>query len=278
MWFEAFAKVNLGLVVHPTSGGLHPVEALNLSVGWFDRLALETADADHQDIEGNVPLDHANLAWKAVTAARGELEQPLLLRLRKHIPAAAGLGGGSADAAAALAACGVVLGIDDATLAEIAPQLGSDVPFCFVGGLCVVGGIGDKVTKLPTPDGFALAIVVPPFELGSSAVYQAWDDAGGPSGPSVGDKHLPPMLRQYAPLRNDLYPAAVDIRPEVDEWRHEMAQRWDREVFLSGSGPALFSYFVDIDEAEAALRSVPTGLRAAHAAEPVASGWRRARQ
>ena len=279
MWLEAYAKINLGLNVRPPSDGpLHRLEALNLSVSWPDRVAVEASDEDSQDIEGNVPADHVNLAWKAVEAARGSASQPMRLILRKHIPTAAGLGGGSADAAAALVATGRLLGIDDARLAGLAPSLGSDVPFCLTGGLALVGGVGDEVTSLPTPTGFAMAVVVPPFELATSAVYKAWDELSGPEGPVLSSSALPPELRGYAPLRNDLYPAAISVRPELDEWRAELVGRWGRTVALTGSGPSLYAFFLDIDEAEAALSDVPPGLRAAHAAVPVSRGWKEAPQ
>ncbi|MDH3730642.1 MAG: hypothetical protein OES13_05920 [Acidimicrobiia bacterium] len=275
MQLEAYAKINLGLVVDPPGDGpLHRLSALNLSVTWPDRLSVELADEDSQDIDGNVPTDHANLAWQAVAAARGGAAVPLRLTLRKHIPTAAGLGGGSADAAGALAATGRLLGVELDELRSLAPGLGSDVPFCLEGGLAIVEGVGELVTSLPTPTGFAVAIAVPPFELQTAAVYRAWDDADGPQGPTLPAASLPPDLRGYTPLRNDLYPAAVSIRPELDEWRAELAKRWGRTVGLTGSGPSLFAFFVDIEEAESALRDVPPGLRATHAAVPSPQGWK----
>jgi 4-diphosphocytidyl-2-C-methyl-D-erythritol kinase len=271
--FRAHAKINLGLVVSPPRQGVHPIDALNLSVSWADRLAVELADEDGQDIEGNVPTDHANLAWRAVAAVRDGTAPPLRLTLRKHIPTAAGLGGGSADAAAALVATSRLLGKSLDEVRPLAPSLGSDVPYCLEGGLAVVGGFGEQVSRLPTPSGFAVAIAVPPFELSTAAVYRAWDDAGGPEGPPLAPSALPPDLRGYAPLRNDLFPAAIALRPELDEWRAELVTRWGRSVALTGSGPSLFGFFVDVDEAEAALRDVPTGLRATHAAVPRPRGW-----
>lgn len=274
MWFEAFAKINLGLIVHPPTDGLHPIDALNMSVSWADRLGLDVADTDVLDIEGPVPTDHTNLAWRAVTAVRGGATRPLRLTLRKQIPVAAGLGGGSADAAAALAAAGKVFDTDDEALFELSASLGSDVPFSFIGGLAVVGGVGEEVIPLPPADGFALAIAVPPFDLSTADVYRAWDELDDPEGPVLDGSRLPPPLRDYAPLRNDLYAAAVHIRPELDEWRAELAARWGRAVILTGSGPSLFAFFVDRDEAESAVAEVPPGLRAANAVIPVPEGWK----
>jgi 4-diphosphocytidyl-2C-methyl-D-erythritol kinase len=83
----------------------------------------------------------------------------------------------------------------------------------------------------------------------------------------------PPLLREHGPLRNDLYAAAVALAPEVDEWRVELETRWGRPVALSGSGPALFAFFVDLDEAQGAVGDVPRGARGAEAVEPVSVGW-----
>jgi 4-diphosphocytidyl-2-C-methyl-D-erythritol kinase len=275
MRFEAFAKINLGLVVHPSRGERHPIDALNLSVSWADELMVEVADADELDVQGPVPTGHSNLAWQALTAVRPQGGSPVHLSLRKGIPAAAGLGGGSADAAAALAAAGEVFGIADESLLAAAAALGSDIPFCLVGGLAVVGGTGELVTPLPPVDGFACAIVVPPFDLSTADVYRAWDEADHPVGPVLDAVHLPPPLRSYAPLRNDLYPAAVGLRPEIEDWRSELEGRWARRIVLTGSGPSLYAFFVDRDEAESAVLEAPPGLRGAKAVTPMPSGWKR---
>lgn len=275
MRFEAFAKINLGLTVHPSRAERHPIDALNLSVSWADELEVAVAESDAVDVQGPVPTDHSNLAWQAVTAVRPATGSALRLRLRKRIPAAAGLGGGSADAAAALAAAGEIFGISQESLLAAAADLGSDVPFCFVGGLAVVGGTGELVTPLPPVDGFACAIVVPPFDLPTADVYRTWDEADHPVGPPLVADDLPPSLRGYAPLRNDLFGAAVLLRPEIEEWRSELQSRWSRRVVLTGSGPSLFAFFVDRDEAQSAVLEAPPGLRAANAVTPLPAGRKR---
>jgi 4-diphosphocytidyl-2-C-methyl-D-erythritol kinase len=199
----------------------------------------------------------------------------MALRLGKEIPAAAGLGGGSADAAAALGLMGRHLGVDAGVLAELALQLGSDVPFCLTGGLAQIAGRGEVVDPVADDiSGFAFGIVVPPFELSTAAVYAAWDALDGPEGPSVDGADLPPPLRSMGPFRNDLYGAAVELEAGLEEWREEISERWGRPVMLSGSGPALFGYFIDVNEAESAVRAVPTGARATRAALPTLWGWR----
>lgn len=274
----AFAKVNLALrVVSPAEHGLHRIRGLFQSIRWADSLMLETAEEDAiTDSDGRAVIDGTrNLAWRAATAVRTAAGASARIHvvLDKRIPVAAGLGGGSADAAAALGAAGRMFGVDPGALAGLAPALGSDVPFCLAGGKAVVSGFGDVVDALDGGDRYGLALVVPPVEVSTAAVYEAWDGMGGPAGRELAGRDVPPALRDLAPLSNDLYPAAVSLVPQIDEWRAELTARWDRPVMMTGSGPTLFAFFLDEEEAEAALDVVPPGSRAAEAATPVDHGW-----
>jgi len=273
----AYAKVNLSLHVAAAAGPRHPVSGLFQSIAWADRLSLETAEEDVIAGEDGRPVIAGadNLAWRAAVAVRdlAETERAMALTLDKQIPAAAGLGGGSADAAAALALAGSLYGVGPHAQSTLAASLGSDVPFCLAGGLAHVSGTGEVVEPLDPAGGYALALVVPPVEVSTAAVYAVWDRLDGPVGPPTGGNDLPPSLRGLGPLRNDLYPAAVAVAPEIDEWRAEMESRWGRPVILTGSGPTLFAFFVDEAEAIAALEAAPVGARALHAAEPVGRGW-----
>lgn len=274
----AHAKVNLGLRVQSVRGdGFHPLQSVFQSIGWSDRL--EVAAAEEDTISGwdggPVPDGPTNLALRAAQEMRDAAGASvrISIRLRKDIPVAAGLGGGSADAAAALHMTARLLGFDPDRVGDLAPRLGSDVPFCATGGTAAVTGRGDVIDALPLLSGFAFGLVVPPVELATPAVFAAWDRLGEPTGPESQSVELPPAVRPYGPLVNDLYPAAVDLVPDLEEWRQELAARWGRAVFMSGSGPTLFGFFVDTDEAAGALDVIPPGARAAHAADPVATGW-----
>ncbi len=274
----AFAKVNLSLRVRAAGPeGLHPVLGLFQSVDWADTLTLEPSEHDElTGPEGAEVVDGwENLAWRAVTLVRDTAASGTSLRLElgKLIPVAAGLAGGSADAAAGLGLAGRRFAVPDAELLGLAAELGSDVPFCFSGGLAMVSGTGEKVDTREPSAPFGMALVVPPIELSTRAVYAAWDRLGGPSGPEMAGRDLPPGLRDEGPLANDLYAAAVAVAPDVDEWRAELALAWGRPVALTGSGPTLFAYFVDEGEAEDGLGNVPLGARAAQAVTPVPYGW-----
>ncbi len=271
----AHAKVNLSLLVGaPDRDGYHPLRSLALSVAWADRLTLSFADDDEMTVAGDAPEGEANLAWRALAAVRDRLgtSRSAHLDIVKAIPSAAGLGGGSADAAAALVLASDLYGAPESTAASLAPDLGADVPFCLVGGMARLEGRGERVQPQPLPSDFALALAVPPLHLSTAAVYAAWDRLEGPEGPALETRRLPPSLRGEASLRNDLYPAAVALAPDLADWRAELSGLWDRPVAMTGSGPALFAYFVDLDEARAACAAVPGAARGAHACSPAARG------
>ena len=276
---EAPAKVNLSLRVRPRdASGLHPVRGLTQSIGWHDILTMEESDADRLRVHGaDLPSGEDNLVWKAVGALRrrGADHRPVSVRLWKRIPVEAGLAGGSADAAAALLLYGRLVGWGRSEADAAAVSIGSDVRFCLYGGRRWIDGYGERVgARLGSGGGFAVAVAVPPFSLATPLVYEVWDRLDGPRGPQVSGRDLPPDLRTHGPLSNDLYAAAARAEPLVDDWRSELANRWDRPVLMSGSGPSLFGFFPDEAEAGEARDIVPSGARAAWAAPAVDYGAR----
>ena len=274
----ANAKVNLALRVEaPRSDGLHPIRGVFQSIDWTDEVSVVPAETDAVVVNrGSAPEDESNLAWRAVDAVRSLAGSTSAVRvtLSKSVPQGAGLGGGSADAAAALILASRRFGIGFDDVRSLAYQLGADVPFALVGGTAIVGGIGELVSPEPDADGFGLAIVVPDLVLATPAVYAAWDELEGPSGPAYPEPSLPPSLRDLAPLVNDLYPAAVAVAPELDDWRAELEGSWGIPVAMTGSGSGLFAYFPTVDEAEDAVGVVPIPTRAVKAVAPVDHGWR----
>ncbi len=273
---DAYAKLNLGLVVgRRDHDGFHPLTSLVQSVSLADRLVIQLTDEDDFTVTGMAESEE-NLAWQALQAVRSEVgsDRPVTIALQKSIAVAAGLGGGSADAAAVLAVAARLLGLPEDRLAAVAGALGSDVPFCLIGGLALIQGRGEQITSQEPVGEYAVGIVVPPVELSTRAVYLKWDELDGPAAGAFPTSHLPPGLRSFEPLRNDLQPAAETLAPEVAAWRDELSGRWGRPVAMTGSGPALFAYFLDEDEARAAVADRPAGARSAQAALPVVRGWR----
>lgn len=276
---EAAAKINLSLRVKAMDGsGLHPLLSLVQSFDRVDRLRASLASDDELDVgDSGLSPERDNLIWRAVDALRNETgnRQPFAFALVKEIPIAAGLAGGSADAAAALVSAASLLGLGRSTISDVAIRVGADVPFCVRGGFSWMEGHGERLTPFrEIPTDYAVAVVVPPFTLETPAVYRRWDEAGEPTGRPVDAKHLPPSLRSHGSLVNDLFPAAVALQPELGDWQADLADRWERPVLLSGSGPALFAFFGDRGEAEEAARLGPAAARASFAASPVGYGVR----
>lgn len=175
---------------------------------------LELGEGDGLELVGAtaVPADDSNLVRRALRATGRTAH----VRLHKRIPVGAGLGGGSADAAAILRWAQV------ADL-SVAVSLGADVPFCVVGGRARVGGIGEIVEPLPfVPRSFTL--LTPPLAVSTPAVYRAWDDLGGPTGDGP----------------NDLEPAALVVQPELARWRDRLGQLSGQTPVLAGSGSTWF--------------------------------------
>jgi 4-diphosphocytidyl-2-C-methyl-D-erythritol kinase len=266
------AKVNLSLRVRwPDETGYHPLLSIVQAIEPVDSLTFEMADEDRLEIEGiRLPVDDDNLIWRALRAAVPGRKKGLHIKLIKEIPTAAGLGGGSSDAAAALLAASKLFGFEYQR--DVAASVGADVPFFRTGGLARMEGYGELLTPLDAAAGFYLGLVVPPFDLSTPAVYRAWDRLDFPETMQVAVSDLPPSLRKYGPLTNDLYPAALVIAPQLDDWRSELAHRWNRPVLMSGSGPSLFAFFGSPDEAVEAIDVVPPGSRFAGAVSPLGHG------
>lgn len=191
----------------------------------------------------DVPTNRENLAYRAaddLLLAAGRSGHGVRLGLRKKIPAGAGLGGGSADAAATLLALRRMLevDIDDARLAEIGAAIGSDVPFCLSGGAAWIGGRGEELESVDLAMGLPFLVALPPFRLSTEAVYAAWDDLGGPSS----DRRLPVPAGPLEPLLNelvnDLEPAAESIEPRVRAFRERLEDTAHSPAVLAGSGSA----------------------------------------
>ncbi|MGD0810142.1 MAG: 4-(cytidine 5'-diphospho)-2-C-methyl-D-erythritol kinase [Acidimicrobiales bacterium] len=221
------AKLTLSLrVTGVRPDGYHLLDAEMVAVDLADTLyfsdgdGLEVVDAGASaGGHGEVPTDGSNLVRKALTLVGRRAH----VRLVKRIPAGAGLGGGSADAAAVLRWAGAA---GTAGL-EMAAEIGSDVPFCFAGGgRARVRGTGQILEHLPVDDiaNDTYTLLVPPFGVATAAVYRAWDILGGP----VSDNF------------NDLEPAALHVEPRLASWRDRLADATGRRPVLAGSGSTWF--------------------------------------
>jgi len=219
------SKLTLSLRVLGTrADGFHDLEALTVAIDEpHDELTVDAAARTTIVVSGpfaaGVPLDGTNLAVRAAELAG----VPVAITLHKGIPHGAGLGGGSADAAAVLVALG---------RPDLAAELGSDVPFCVHGDAAWMRGRGEILEPAAVP-ALDIVIAVPPFGCSTPAVYRAWDDLGGPTGRTVdgGVTGLPP-------LGNDLEPAAEHVEPRLAAFRRSVEAAAGRPALLAGSGSA----------------------------------------
>ncbi|MEO6349113.1 MAG: hypothetical protein ABIP53_00495 [Candidatus Limnocylindrales bacterium] len=249
------AKVNLTLkVVGRRADGFHELRSIFLRIGLTDRLTMARASSSDRDlltVSGlpGAPATRDNLVLRALATLRSHVGidfPPLEVMLDKRIPAAAGLGGGSSDAASALKLAQAAWGIGLATAEESAlgEDLGSDVPF-FLSELteALVVGRGEHVSPSSAVIGRAVLLVTPPIALRTFAVFDRFDQLDQP-GASNGDP------------ANDLWQAAASLEPSLPRLRTELEGRSGRPWSMSGSGPTLFALYPSVAEAAEAGRAL----------------------
>ncbi|MGE5277031.1 MAG: 4-(cytidine 5'-diphospho)-2-C-methyl-D-erythritol kinase [Acidobacteriota bacterium] len=241
---DAPAKINRELRVGPRrADGYHEIRSRFVTIDLADRIEAEESSRLDLVCEpaglAGLPTDRSNLAARAAlalaeTAGR---EPRVRLRLVKRIPAGAGLGGGSTDAAVTLRLlCRLwKLDVSEAELARLAASLGSDVPFFLVGGEADVGGRGERVEARPDEPSENLVLVVPPFSISTAEVYAAFDRLGGAS-PLPDRLEIEAGGRFFGP--NDLERAVVAVRPEMGAFL-ESGRRIAAECAVTGSGSAI---------------------------------------
>ncbi len=228
--WTAPAKLTVTLAVTGVrDDGYHLLESEMVTLDLADTLEIDDAD-------GDAALE-VTTAWPADSVARGPdalgpatdnlvvralaaVGRTARVRLVKRIPPGAGLGGGSADAAAVLRWAGC-------TDAATAATLGADVPFCVAGGRALVTGIGEVVAPLAFEERTYL-LVLPPFGVDTTAVYRAFDRLGGRAASGAGS------------TGNDLEAAALEVEPRLVGWRHALEQATGRPARLAGSGSTWF--------------------------------------
>jgi 4-diphosphocytidyl-2-C-methyl-D-erythritol kinase len=220
------AKLTRSLLVRGVrADGYHLIEAEMVTLGLTD--TLEISDAPTASLQvvdevawvgapdgpaQDVPADGSNLVLRALDLVGRRAS----VRLTKRIPAAAGLGGGSADAAAVLRWAGV-------SDAAVGARLGADVPFCVTGGRAMVTGTGEVVSPLQ-PVSLSVVLVTPGLPVSTALVYKAWDALGGPAGDGP----------------NDLEAPAIQVEPRLAWWRSLLASVAGRAPVLAGSGATWF--------------------------------------
>ncbi|MGP1396355.1 MAG: 4-(cytidine 5'-diphospho)-2-C-methyl-D-erythritol kinase [Inquilinaceae bacterium] len=268
---DAPAKLNLYLhVIGRRADGYHDVDGLVAFASVGDRLTLVPASSSSFTVDGAfagaVPVGGDNLVIRALDRAAATFARPptVALHLTKTLPVAAGIGGGSADAAALLRLLARYwrIGLDDPRWSEIALSLGADVPVCLSGLTGFIGGVGEKIDPGPVLTGIAVVLANPCVPVATPAVFAALDGRrSGPARfaePSPGAAALAAVLSERG---NDLEPAAMGLVPDIASVRDALAATDGCLLSrMSGSGATCFALYDHDVAAETAAKT----LTAAH--------------
>ena len=263
MEVKARAKINLTLdVTGRRPDGYHELASVMQQLDLADTLVLEPAREVSLAVEPPVvAAGEDNLVMRAarLLSEYGGVRQGAAMRLYKRIPVGAGLGGGSADAAAALEGLNTFwgLGLGPDALRELGARLGSDIPFCLTGGTALVTGRGETVRPLAPLPSVTVVLVKPLFAVSTAQIYRWWDDLAAGGGDATcavlaavaaGD-----WLRLAQNLGNDLERITCARYPEVREIKKRLAAAGAWGVLMSGSGPCVFGLWPDENTARRAV-------------------------
>jgi 4-diphosphocytidyl-2-C-methyl-D-erythritol kinase len=272
------AKINLHLRVAPADGsGFHPILSWMCTVALFDTLTIESSNALSLTCDDpHLPCDQTNLVYRAAKhlaqftpapkRSDGSDSLGAKMHLQKCIPAGAGLGGGSSDAARTLLGINQLWNLHGqvAQLSRIAADLGSDVPFFLQGPSSVCTGRGEIIRKISPPRPRAAVLILCNQAIATPAVYRKFDDMHlgdraaiehEPTWQDWADLSAGPLLQK---LINDLEPPAMALCPQLAKLRDEIENLLDRPVRMSGSGSSLFTLFDEMPEAQAAVDRIGT--------------------
>jgi 4-diphosphocytidyl-2-C-methyl-D-erythritol kinase len=280
---RAFAKINYALeVLGPRDDGYHEISSVMQSVSLADELEIENSRGGFEllfEPEGVEvgPLEENTIykAWALLWEVSGR-ELPVRVRLHKKIPAGAGLGGGSADAAATL--CGMNelfgLGLNYEELRDVGSRIGADVPFCLAGGTALGEGIGEVLTPLPAPPEHHLVLAKPVRGADTGEIYRAYDrrhaERRASIGPVVAALQGGDLCALGEALGNDLEPVTAGLVPEVRRYKSDLLRAGALGAAMTGTGTAIYGAF----GMEAAARAGATRLGAPFVGvyEPVGEG------
>ncbi len=268
---QAYAKINLSLdVVGRLENGYHLVRMIMQTIGICDELSFERTDGEIRITanDGDLPLGEDNLIYRAAVMIRDRFHTGgVSVHLEKRIPVAAGMAGGSTDAACTLKAMNQLydLRLSEEELRELGVKLGADVPYCIMGGTALSEGIGEVLTPIaPMPDCFLL-VAKPEINVSTKYVYEQLDSHEIPVHPDVDgmrraieDKNVRKMAKL---LGNVLQTVTIERYPIVEELKQVMLEQGALGSLMSGSGPSTFGIFDDEEKAKAAkARILELGL------------------
>ena len=252
---SANAKINLTLDILGTrEDGYHEVAMIMQEISLHDTLSMGKINQGIsltiviEGQQGTLPADESNLCWKAAALVQKEynLQEGVEIHLTKRIPMAAGLAGGSADAAAVLKGMNHLfrLGMTEARLCELGARLGSDIPFCIMGGTILATGRGEILTRLPSFPRLSVVLAKPPVGVSTAWAYKTYDagyDGPHPDNEAMleaihgGDAHKAADL-----LCNVLEGVTETEHPVIADYKRLMMEHGAMASMMSGSGPTVF--------------------------------------
>lgn len=263
----ANAKINLSLdVLGIREDGYHEVKMLMQSIGLADRITLEPREAGIVLCTNRpyLPCDGRNLAYRAAELffeVTG-IQSGLFINIIKRIPVSAGLAGGSADAAAVLTGLNRLFGtrLGRRRLCELGATLGSDIPFCILGGTALAVGRGERIHRLPSLPRTYLVLVKPPIGISTPKIYQELDSRTIDRRPDT-DRLIDLIKKKEvgalaAEMVNVLEPVCTFFEPRIAKLREELLHLGAQGARMSGSGPTVFGIFESYEKAEAAAAAL----------------------
>lgn len=278
---QANAKINLGLdVLRKREDGYHEVKMIMQSISLSDTLTLTRCpgtdirlEADSENACPDVPMNEDNLIYKAIRLLKEEFRIPEGVEavLTKRIPVAAGMAGGSTDAAAAFKGMNQLfsLGLSEQELCDRGVRLGADIPYCIMGGTALSEGIGEALTPLPEMPDCRILIAKPPIHVSTAFVYgnlklqeiKAHPDIDG----MIEAIHGHDLYGIACRLGNVLETVTIPAHPVIAEIKDKMMAYGAVRSLMSGSGPTVFGIFEQEQEAEQAAE----GIRGAGLSEQI---------
>jgi 4-diphosphocytidyl-2-C-methyl-D-erythritol kinase len=265
---KAPAKINLALdVLYKRPDGFHEVEMIMTTIDLADRVELTLLDQDKIHILSHnryVPDDQRNLAYQAahLLKTRFQVKKGVQITIEKTIPVAAGLAGGSSDAAATLRGLNKLwhLGLTMDELAEIGSEIGSDVSFCVYGGTALAKGRGEVITDLPAPPTCWVILAKPFIGVSTAEVYRRLD-VNGMKHPNINEMVKAIQNNDYQSVcenvGNVLEDVTLKLHPEVAQIKEQMKRFGADAVLMSGSGPTVFG----IVQHDSRMHRIYNGLR-----------------
>ena len=268
IWINAPAKINIGLdVLRRREDGYHEVKMIMQSIRLFDRLTLTKSDKPGIRLTTNLrflPVNEDNLVYRSAKLLMDEykLEGGLDIQLDKRIPVAAGMAGGSADAAGVLVGLNVLYGakLSMSELCALGAKIGADVPFALMGGTCRVQGVGDVMKALPPCPDCWFTVVMPDYGVSTPEAFAAYDKVGSSTHPDCEAQEKAIRAEDLAGVCAAAGNALEECSGARDNEAIKTALKENGAVtaLMTGSGAAVFGIF----ESEEAARNAAEAVRA----------------